>query len=365
MLLGFRHNSSYQILMRSFLRQPAQKCKPKRRWELRFPTKYIQLFSTFITKTRACALQLQACDNVETLNQVHAQIIITGLHQNSVLGSKLNKKYAIHGYVEDAHQVFNEICQPNSFLWNTLIRGYARNGDFGSTLRLYYQLKNAGIRPDNFTFLSALKACGTTSSLQVGKEIHNHIIKEGFGSDAFVSALLVDMYAKCRELRDACKMFEKMSERDVVSWTTLIVGYAQNGHLNEALTLFYQMQLEGFTPDLVTAMSLVSACAQVGALQQGKRIHNYIIRSGFESDVSVMNSLVDMYAKCRVIEFACQLFERISERDVISWSAMISGCAKNGFASEALILLNRMQQSCIKPNLITMAISRMDMPMRH
>eukprot|EP01018_Ginkgo_biloba_P003630 Gb_16328 [translate_table: standard] len=296
---------------------------------------------------------LHACTNIKALKQVHAYILISGLDQNIHLGAKLVIMYAKYSSLMDARLIFDKIHKRNVFLWNMMVRGYAGNGFYEETLKLYYQMQRVGMQPDNFTFPFVVKACAGLSTLREGKAIHYHIVRTGLESDVFVVAALIDMYAKCGDIENARQVFDKMSGRDVVSWTAMIAGYAQNGHANEALTLFHQMQLAYVKPDSVTIASVLSACANLGALQQGMWIHDYVIRSGFESDVSVRNSLIAMYAKCRSIKVARELFDKMSKRDVISWNAMIAGYAQNGHAAEALTLFNQMKLTNVKPNLVT------------
>eukprot|EP01018_Ginkgo_biloba_P020817 Gb_00206 [translate_table: standard] len=298
---------------------------------------------------------LQVCTNTQSLKQVHAHIFITGLHQKIVLGTKLVNMYGMCGSMENARLVFDKAHDRNVFLWNVMIRGYARNGPFEEALALYYQMQRSGIQPDNFTFPFVLKACASLSALQEGMEIHDHIVATGFGLDVYVGTALINMYCKCGSLEIARHLFNKLSKTNVVSWNAMIAGYVQNGHAKEALTLFHQMTLSDAKPSSITIVSVLSACTHSVALQQGNRLHNYIIKTGFESDVFVGNSLVDMYAKCSGIEIARQLFDKMSVRDVVSWNAMIVGYAQNGHASEALALFKEMQHTNATPDTVTIA----------
>eukprot|EP01018_Ginkgo_biloba_P034077 Gb_04446 [translate_table: standard] len=297
---------------------------------------------------------LQACTSVKPLNQIHAHILVTGHTQNVFLGTKLVSMYGMFGNLENARLVFDKMQQPNIFLWNEIIKAYSCNGFCEEALALYYQMQQVGMHPNDFTFLFVLKACASLSALQRGKQIHDEIIKSQFESHVYVGNALIDMYGKCGNLDIARQLFDKMSTRNAVSWSTMIAGYAQSGHANEALTLFYQMQLAGLKPNRVTFLSALLACAEFGALQQGKDIHDYIIKNGFDTDVSVRTALVDMYAKCGSIESARQLFDKMPKRDVVSWSAMISGYAQNGHANEALTLFHQMQLEHVKPNRVTL-----------
>eukprot|EP01018_Ginkgo_biloba_P039754 Gb_41025 [translate_table: standard] len=232
---------------------------------------------------------LKACSDVKQLRQAHALLLRSGIQQNVFLGTQLVIKYAERDR-------------------------YAKNCPCVETLTLYQQLQQTGVHPDKFTFPCVLNACAGMSALQEGKEIHDDIVKGGFDSDVHVGAALVDMHAKCGSIEDAHNVFDKTSQSNVISWTAMIAGYgyAPNGHANEALSLFYQMQLAKVIPNLVTLTIVLLACAFLGALKQGKWIHEYIIRSGLELNVSVGTALIDMYAKCGSIEDARHLFGKMS-----------------------------------------------------
>eukprot|EP01018_Ginkgo_biloba_P019231 Gb_39402 [translate_table: standard] len=298
---------------------------------------------------------LQGCTDVKALKQIHAHMFRIGINQNMLLVTKLVSMYIACGSIEVARLVFDNIYTRSIGLWNVMIRGYSRNGFWEEALKLYYQMQWVCIQPNNFTFPVVLNACAGLSILREGKHIHNHIVRNGFESDAFVGNSLVDMYAKCGSIESARQVFDKISEKDVVSWSAMIGGYAQSGHAIEALTLFRQMLLAHIVPNLVTLVSVLPACANLAAEQHGKCIHGYIIRSGFESSVVVGTALIDMYAKCESVEIARQLFDKMSERNVVSWSAMIAGYAQNGHASEALKLFNQMQLAHMKPTAVTLA----------
>eukprot|EP01018_Ginkgo_biloba_P029665 Gb_20774 [translate_table: standard] len=304
--------------------------------------------------TDSYASLLQTCMSIKILNQIHAHMLITGLYHDVYWGTKLVKVYSKYGSLSNARLVLDKIQNRNVFLWNAIIRGYASNGFCEATLALYCQMQQEGIQPDEYTFPFVLKACAGLSALEEGKKIHHNIVRSGFRVDIFVATALIDMYAKCGSIDDARKVFDKMSTRDVVSWSAMIAGYAHNGRASEALTLFHQMQLEDMKPNSVTFACVLPACAQLGAMQQGKLIHDYIIRSGFESDVIVGTALIDMYAKCGSLEIARKLFDKMSERNVVSWSAMIAGYAQNGHANEALKLFDQMQLLGVKPDSVTM-----------
>ena len=177
-----------------------------------------------------------------------------------------------------------------------------------------------------FTF-AGLSACASLLDLNKGRQIHAHVILNGYGLNVFVENALVDMYAKCGSIDSAAKLFFGMPERDGVSWNAMITAYAQSGNGEKALKFFQQMHREGMKPTDFTFASVLRACASLQSLRQGTLIHSQIIKTRFDSNVFVGNALVDMYAKCGDLKEARSIFERRPSRNVISWTTMIAGYA--------------------------------------
>eukprot|EP01018_Ginkgo_biloba_P009664 Gb_38568 [translate_table: standard] len=330
---------------------------------------------------------LQQCVNMKTLAEgklVHAHIIQTGSEPHISPGTFLVTLYAKCGSLLDARRVLDEMPERNVVSWTAMMAAYVRHGFSERALGLFYDMQRTGIQPNQFTFASVLPACANMASIQQGKTIHEDIIRSGFLSDVFVGSALVDMYAKCGSIENALKVFDRMPERNVVSWNTMLVGYVQNAYVDEALKLFQkipernivswsamiagcaqngqfddalmffrQMQVTGVKPNLVTYASVLPACANLAVLQQGKEVHEDIIRTGFLSNVFVESALVDMYAKCGSIQDARKVFDNIPVQDVFSWNAMVLGYATHGRGKEALQLFERMQHSGTKPDHVT------------
>eukprot|EP01018_Ginkgo_biloba_P001596 Gb_35886 [translate_table: standard] len=300
---------------------------------------------------------LPACANLGALEkgkELHEDIIKNGFQSDVFVSNALVDMYAKCGNVEIARNLFDNMFQRDIVSWTTMIAGYAQNEQREEALKLFRQMQLAGMKPDSKTFTSILPACANTAYLEQGMEIHEEIIRSGFHSFVFVGNALVDMYAKCGSMQNACCVFDKMPQRDVVSWTTMIAAYAQNGLGEKALKIFRCMQLASVKPDSKTFTSVLPACANLAALELGKEIHEEIIRNGFHSDVFVGSALVDMYAKCGSIENAHTVFDRMHQRNVVSWNAMIAGYAMHGCASGALKLFEQMHHSGTNPDHVTL-----------
>eukprot|EP01018_Ginkgo_biloba_P008766 Gb_30991 [translate_table: standard] len=330
---------------------------------------------------------LQGCVNMKALTEgklVHAHMVETRFKPDVFLETKLVIMYTKCRSLVNARRVLDEMPERNVVTWTAMITAYAKYGHCDEALTLYSEMQQTGIQPNEFTFSSVLVACANLAALEHGKEVHEDVIRSGFQCNIFVGGSLVDMYVKCRRLEDArkvfdkmpegnvvswtamiagyaqngdvdeaLKLFEQMPERNVVSWTAMIAGYTQNGHFDGALELFRQMQLTEVKSDSDFFASVLPALANLAALQRGREVHEDIIRTGFQSNVFVGSALIDMYAKCGSIEDARRVFDKMPERNVVSWTAMIVGYAMHGCGREALQLFQQMQRSGMKPNLVT------------
>eukprot|EP01018_Ginkgo_biloba_P011555 Gb_34228 [translate_table: standard] len=299
---------------------------------------------------------LHGCVHREALEEgrrVHAHIMNSAFNRNVFLLNTIISMYAKCGTVEDAREVFDKMAIRDMVSWTSMIAGYAQNQHGEEALQLFPSMQRAGMKPNEFTFSSVLRACASLFALENGKQVHSNTIKSGFEFHVFVGSALVDMYAKCESIQDAHQLFDKMPERNVVSWNALIAGYAQIGNGEAALKLFWQMQHISMQPTKFTFSSVLSACASIAVLDQGKWVHAHIIKTGCKLDAFVGNALIDMYGKCGSIRDARQVFDKLSRRDVVSWNAMITGCAQHGQGKEAVQLFEQMQLAGIKPNHIT------------
>jgi pentatricopeptide repeat protein len=165
------------------------------------------------------------------------------------------------------------------FSWDAIIRAYTSSGLFEEAIELHEQMERLGVQPDKFTFPCVLKACGRLYALTVGKAIRDHVKISGFESDVYVGNALVALYTKCGSIEDAVQLFDKISQRDVVSWTSMIGGYVEKGFCSDALEIFHQMEKVGMEPDPFTFASVLRACAELANnLEQGKEIHYEVRR---------------------------------------------------------------------------------------
>lgn len=238
--------------------------------------------------------------------------------------------------------------------WNSLISGYLQNGRCREALLVFENMMCGSIAMDAITPVSALIACGRIGAIDLGRSIHALVVTYGFKLNCYLGSSLISMYARCGCVDDARKLFDRIPERNVVCWTSMISGCTQSGEFKESIELFREMQMAGVRADDTTIASVVSSCAQLGALTQGRYIHKYCDVNNIGNLLSVKNALIDMYSKCGDVQKAFQVFQVLTQPDVISWSTMISGLAINGYSQEALDLFSKMELSGeVMPNEIT------------
>ncbi|KAJ1285921.1 hypothetical protein BS78_03G314100 [Paspalum vaginatum] len=251
-----------------------------------------------------------------------------------------------------ARGLFDQIPDPTAFCYNSLIRSLPAAGP---ALDVYRRMLRAGSpRPNTFTLAFALKACSAAPAPGEGRQLHAQAFRQGLEPSAYVQTGVLNLYAKCDEVALARAVFDGMpGDKNLAAWSAMIGGYSRVGMVNEALGLFREMQAVGVDPDEVTMVSVISACAKAGALDLGRWVHAYIDRKGITVDLELSTALIDMYAKCGLIERARRVFDAMVERDTKAWSAMIVGLATHGLVEDALGLFSRMLELKVRPNNVT------------
>ncbi|CAN1227977.1 Pentatricopeptide repeat-containing protein At1g50270 [Linum grandiflorum] len=214
-------------------------------------------------------------------------------------------------------------------------------------------MRRNSFHPDEHTFPLLLKPAGMASNVWIGRWIHGFYVESGrIQWDAFVGSGLVDMYMKCGHCNDARQVFDEMPTRNVISWSGLIAGFVQLNRYNEALLSFQEMLIDNVKPNPKTLTTVLTAIAQLGALEQGKWVHVYIDRNSLMNSF-VATSLIDMYMKCGCINEAHLVFDNLARKGLYTWTAMINGLAMNGKSLSSLEFFSKMMTSGIQPNKVT------------
>ncbi|KAK6254934.1 hypothetical protein SCA6_016239 [Theobroma cacao] len=330
---------------------------------------------------------LKAVARVEGLaegKEIHGFGFKLGLDSDPFVQTGLVGMYLACGRVLEARLVFDKMSYRDIVAWSIMIDGYCLSGLFDDALELFEEMKRANIEVDKFILSSILSACGRVGNLNHGKAIHDYIIEKNLVVDSHLQSALMTMYASCgcmemaqklfnqmapknlvvstamvsgysrhRRIEDARLIFDQMVEKDLVCWSAMISGYAESDQPQEALRLFNELQSLGMRPDQVTMLSVISACAHLGVLEKAKWIHVYADKNGFGGALPINNALIDMYAKCGSLERARGVFEKMTRRNVISWTSMINAFAIHGDANNALSFFHKMKEAHVEPNGVT------------
>ncbi|CAN0901717.1 Pentatricopeptide repeat-containing protein At3g09040, mitochondrial [Linum grandiflorum] len=300
---------------------------------------------------------LSVIGNLATLHHgllIHGEAMKLGLYSNVYVGSSLISMYGKCAKPAAAKKVFDDLQVKNLVMWNSMLGGFAQNGYPCEVVELFFNMKSYGFHPDDFTFTSILSACACLQFLEVGRQLHSVIIKNKLASNLFVGNALIDMYAKSGNLQDARQQFEMVKNRDNVSWNAIIVGYVQEENEDEAFKLFRLMNVNNILPDEVSLASILSACASVKGLEQGKQVHCLSVKTGLETGLYAGSSLIDMYVKCENIESADKILACLPKWSVVSINALIAGYASCDI-EKAVLLFRNMLAEGLKPSEVTFA----------
>ncbi|KAK4441087.1 Pentatricopeptide repeat-containing protein [Sesamum alatum] len=246
--------------------------------------------------TVACLLG--TCASIGVLHkgmQLHSYAIKAGMCSDIIIEGSLLDLYVKCSDIETARKFFISTQTDNVVLWNVMLVAYGQIGNLQESFNIYSQMQIEGLPPNQYTYPSILRTCTSVGALDLGEQIHTQVIKTGFHPNVYVCSVLIDMYAKHGELETALKIFRRLNEDDIVSWTAMIAGYAQRDMFDEALKLFEEMQEQGILSDNIGLASAISACAGIQALKQGRQIHSRSIVSGYSSDISIGNALERNY----------------------------------------------------------------------
>uniref|UniRef100_A0A1D1XS08 Pentatricopeptide repeat-containing protein At5g66520 n=1 Tax=Anthurium amnicola TaxID=1678845 RepID=A0A1D1XS08_9ARAE len=294
---------------------------------------------------------LKACSHLREFRQCHGQMVKSPFERSQTGMAKLIEALAGFGHMVYARRVFEELHEPSTFVFNNMIKGYELCGEGQEGVLLYTQMRDLGVSPDSFTYPFLLKAC---TSLEQGKGVHSLILKHGhLMPGVYSQTFLVTFYSVNGDLQSARLAFDRMPERNVVSWTAMITGYVKHKRYSDGLLLFHQMQAAGIEPNEMTLVNVLCACAHLGALEMGRWVHRYINKNITSANPTLRTALVDMYMKCGNVGCASQVFEQVPVRDVCIWNAMIGGMAMTGHGERALVMFSEMVSCGARPDDIT------------
>ncbi|KAG2665761.1 hypothetical protein I3843_15G023300 [Carya illinoinensis] len=288
--------------------------------------------------------------------QIHGCLIRNGqILLNVVLVNSLIDMYGKLGLLDYAFGVFLTMEELDIISWNSLIMGCHRSGYGELALDQFYLMRTTEYLPDQYTISTVISVCSNLKDLEKGKQIFSLCIKLGFNSNSIVASAVIDLFSKCNRLGDSVQLFEELDQWDLAVSNSMISGYAAHGCVEDALQLFVWSLRENFRPTEFTLSIVLSSICTLPPAEQGSQIHALVVKSGFESDPVVANSLMEMYAKFGSVNYAMKIFADLGVRDLISWNTMILGLTNNGRVHKTLDIFKELVREGPPPDRITLA----------
>ncbi|CAA2969439.1 pentatricopeptide repeat-containing At5g52630 [Olea europaea subsp. europaea] len=285
---------------------------------------------------------------------IHAHVIKSGLQIIPLISHHLINFYAKLQFPHHSEKLFDETPFKSATTWSSLISCFSQNElPLRAFQYLCLMLRIGGLYPDDHIFPSVTKSCAMMNDYRAGQSVHCLTVKVGYDFNVFVGSSVVDMYAKCGSLVDSRKMFDEIPEKNVVSWSGMIYGYAQMGEDEEALKLFKDALIEDLGVNDFTFSSVIRVCGNSTLLELGKQMHGLCLKMSYDLSGFVGSSLISMYSKCGVIEGAYLVFDEVSNKNLGMWNAMLIACAQHSHTKNVFALFGKMERVGTKPNFIT------------
>lgn len=286
---------------------------------------------------------------------IHLYVIKQGLEFDLLVSNALINMYAKFGCVANALRVFNQMVVMDLVSWNSIIATYEQHDDPKTALGFFRKMQQSGVQPDLLTLLSLASIIAQLADCPKSRSVHGFILRRGWlMENVAIGNAVVDMYAKLGAINSARNVFERLPTKDVISWNTLITGYAQNGLASEAIEVYNTMEeCEEIIPNQGTWVSVLPAYSHLGSLRQGMKIHGRVIKNNLHMDVYVATCLIDLYGKCGRLDGAMSLFYQVPRENSVPWNAIISCHGLHGHGEKALELFREMLEKAVKPDHVT------------
>ncbi|KAL9665496.1 hypothetical protein QQ045_020916 [Rhodiola kirilowii] len=311
----------------------------------------------FFPKPELLARVLSVCQEIGVFRfarAVHAISVVNDMcnEEKSVfMLTALVELYMRFGESSTARRIFDQMTVRNEVSWSAIIARCSDNGECKMAIDCLRTMPDEGIKPNRVSLISIMSACAEVAGVKQAREIHGYAFRHGFDSDCCFSGSFIHMYShfgKNAKLCHAKLIFERVREKDIFLWSSMIGLYCRRKNTAHMMKLFKQMREEGIEPNSITLLSLLSAFASTSSLNHGFSIHGFSLKCGMDLQIPLGNSLITMYGKTGSLDAAQKVFQDMPTKDSVSWTALIHAYALNGHGSEALQLFFQMKEKCLE-----------------
>lgn len=306
---------------------------------------------TLMTVLKSCA----HLGNLRGGQAVHALAIKMGSELDKFLICCILNMYSRCGLPDYALKVFERIKNPKVVAWSTIINCLDQQGQSQEAAEMFCLMRRTDVTPNEYTLASIISAATSLANWKYGESIHACVYKYGLESDNFISSALVTMYMKTGCVHNGWQAFNTMNVRDIASWNALLSGFHDNKTSDQGPRIFKDMLVVGFKPDIYTFISILKSCSNILDVDFGKQVHAHIIKDGLCSKSSIGTALISMYFKCWCLEDADIMLNELIERDLLTWTIIISSYVQTNQGEKAVKGFRQLQREGLKPNAYTLS----------
>ncbi|KAL2553051.1 putative pentatricopeptide repeat-containing protein [Forsythia ovata] len=302
------------------------------------------------------AIALKACADMRCLKygkEIHARAIKNGVDVTSYVANSLATMYNKCERLKCGLFLFQSMNKQDVVSWTTVITSYVQMGQEKQGIDAFLQMRESNVCPNEYTYAAVISGIANVARLDWGQQLHAHVLHVGLMDSLSVANSVMTMYSKCGYCESASVVFHEMTRRDIISWSTIIAGYAQGGCAEKAFELLSWMRREGPNPTEFALSSGLSVCGSMAILDQGKQLHAYVLTIGLDQAAMIRSALINMYSKCGSIGEASKIFKVAEDDDIVSWTAMINGYAEHGYSQEAIDLFEKIPIVGLRPDSVT------------
>ncbi|KAA8521625.1 hypothetical protein F0562_012298 [Nyssa sinensis] len=296
--------------------------------------------------------------NIQQLKQIHAKSIILGLTYGQFILTKIVSSFLSVESLDYGTHIFDRTHEPDGFIWNVMIKAYSSSQSPIMAILMYNRMwVSETAVADKYTYPFVFKACANVFAIEKGREVHGVVIRIGFDADRFLQSSLLNFYTVCGEIQNARLVFDEFEGKDIVFWNAMIMSYAKEGMVLQALEVFKEMMEMGdIKPNEGTILGLILVCLVSKDLKLGREIHGYVRKEmGFNKGLKLGAAFIDLYVKCGGLDDARKLFDEMPEKNTVVWNSLICGYSQTGSLRQAVDLFREMCNSNVRADRFTIS----------